>query len=1854
MYYDAYGDGSVPLVEGMTFEARSGQSTHGADYAAGAGTVFLKRSDAAWGELHVDAGGIGSEGDSTTTLRSIGRHRVTGTGVDDADRDRYWVAVEGQPWTVPDPEQWELGLRGLFVSLDADDPDAPLFQVVDNTENRLVIESDSSIDALVGDELIGVVRLDRLVTSAKARLIADDRLVADELVMDDVRAVSGIAEVKRGETHDFDTLTVDSNRALVGTVTAKDVIVDGAELGVEGALEVSGSITIRNGGRLWVPDLETPSGVGVTLDSGTLAVDGSTVLGGSLDIQGESTVRTSELTVTGSLTQGAGTLTLAVDDTIDVGGDFRLDDGAVLTVPPADVDARQLYAVAAEVAGTFEVAQGATLDLVGTGYPQDHAVGFQDLSGVAGSHAAPGGDEEPGAVYGDFRQASTAGAGGEGSAGGGMLRVTAQTAVVDGEILADGAATDDTYVGSAAGGSVFIDTEALQGMGTIRANGGEAERDPTGSGGRIALEYASGDISQLTLDARGGRLRGDREETRGGAGTVTLTRSGALPELRLANDGASGRMATRLRSVGHWPVATSEVDGSRCRITVDGSPWTAPADAGDGLGLVGLMVDLAAGDRQGPLHTIRDNTDDSIWVDADQGQCPQIGSHLVGVIRLARLSVTQGASLKTPDRVSVDEPGGLVDEGQSTFGDLMVAGDSWAAVDWPEGTHLSLMGDQRVASMVLDGWHLDIDGELVVDGPLTVRGSDSALTSDAVRVRGDAEFLDVGRRPLIEGTDTLGAADTAESIRIHRFTLSEPMDFRVKAAGIDGAVEFFVFRDDGDLTEDDVIGGSSGHSNTQTYESGADGLTAGDYLLAVGEGDISSDTVISGTSDWGGATYTYSVTPIANVGASHVEVPAIEVDGKLRMDSAMIAARDVKAPAGLQLTNGARLHPPAVSDPADPAQHRLSVSAESAEVSVDATSEISVADLVTQELIDANAHGADSETAEAYGDFRAPSTPGASEAEDVGSRAGGYLDLTAQALTLSGRLNVSAGVGAGDASGGAIAVDVGTLSGSGAILAQGGNSNGQNTYESSAYPAGSGGRIALYVGERSGFRGQVSAAGGVSSYDDGNAFVPGNTGGAGTIYWLDRATAEGMLEVSNTEAVTGQVRDSDWPTRLRDVGRHDIDSVTRLSDGRIRVEVAGEPWQAPADAVDGLGLVGLEVDLNAADEAGPFHEIVDNGPGHLILAADGQSGQPAHGSELIGVVRLHALALGPGGRLRVDDRLVIEDGDGVSVDPASLGLVAGSFSGWSGTAWPEGFELDVGGDHDVGSLVVSDYSLAVDGELRTTDVSVGSDGAISADRLRGTGEAIIVGGELDVDTLHMDEGVTLTESSARVKATHLESGGLDIQSGKLITEDVSVHGNARVGDGGVLTVPEASIDPFHVPVLDMAVEGTIDVARLGKVDLTGKGYPAGIPRPDIPARAECAGGSYGGLRKGESVATCTVGRYDRIRHPGAPGQGRGGGLATIRADLLRLDGAIVANAAESNGSGSGGAVVLDVGIFEGSASGRLSANGYGWYGTGTGGGRLAMRTEADGYRFQGTVETHGGVGSVAGAGTALVQEGEALPRLVIGNGGVTADASSTPFRSVRHSALPDGSLTIESVSEASPGRWRISVGEATGAHDVLEDHISGARGDSARYLDFTLGAAHEVEISVKEAFTGKLFLYREEGGAWQYQAYTWLNENAGYWTRWMRSLEAGTYRVVVASGRPSSSAALDTGSYGSGVSGDIHLAVHTDGGIWKPSNAGRGTGLDGLHVDLDASDAAGPLYEIVSNGEAHLIVASDDPLDASALVGNEIIGVHRFRELDVTGGASLDAGGDRVIVEDIVNSTVERPIQNVGEFSEIP
>jgi Bacterial Ig-like domain/Carboxypeptidase regulatory-like domain/F5/8 type C domain len=199
------------------------------------------------------------------------------------------------------------------------------------------------------------------------------------------------------------------------------------------------------------------------------------------------------------------------------------------------------------------VEAGGSINASGRGFTSNNTYPNETESGGAtgGSHIGRGGlyNGPYGTTYGSVYRPQEAGSAGgccTSGPGGGVVRIIAPTVVVNGSILANGAAGYDR---SGAGGSVWITTSRISSSGgVIQTNGGGPAYHGIGAGGAIAVEYTD---PSSTLPAMQSRTGADRGESRyGGAGSIYVKGPGATYGDLTIDNGGPNNQPTILPSLG--------------------------------------------------------------------------------------------------------------------------------------------------------------------------------------------------------------------------------------------------------------------------------------------------------------------------------------------------------------------------------------------------------------------------------------------------------------------------------------------------------------------------------------------------------------------------------------------------------------------------------------------------------------------------------------------------------------------------------------------------------------------------------------------------------------------------------------------------------------------------------------------------------------------------------------------------------------------------------------------------------------------------------------------------------------------------------------------------------------------------------------------------------------------------------------------------------------------------------------------------------------------------------------------------------------------------------------------------------
>lgn len=280
--------------------------------------------------------------------------------------------------------------------------------------------------------------------------------------------------------------------------------------------------------------------------------------------------------------------------------------GTVLTAPAGQE-------LVLQVAGQLRVACGARVDASGLGYgggTGSHREGYapDGVTGAGvdfgGSHGGEGvGHEYPGPageVYGSVYAPAYGGGGGSqqvgdgpAGSGGGVVRLTAGSVVLEGEVRAVGEGSDGGYASPGAGGSVVIEAGSLSGGGVVDVSGGSAwfAEDGAGGGGRVAVlvdDLTGFDVGSQVV-ARGGAKGESAPLGYAGAGTVYVRTSGSTFGELIVDQGVSdGKPValTPLPAVGEGTIGVVVEEGA--------DAWVGPAE-GDpdfALGVVGAWMEV--------------------------------------------------------------------------------------------------------------------------------------------------------------------------------------------------------------------------------------------------------------------------------------------------------------------------------------------------------------------------------------------------------------------------------------------------------------------------------------------------------------------------------------------------------------------------------------------------------------------------------------------------------------------------------------------------------------------------------------------------------------------------------------------------------------------------------------------------------------------------------------------------------------------------------------------------------------------------------------------------------------------------------------------------------------------------------------------------------------------------------------------------------------------------------------------------------------------------------------------------------------------------------------------------------------
>ncbi|MCA9058952.1 MAG: hypothetical protein KDA85_10640, partial [Planctomycetaceae bacterium] len=573
--------------------------------------------------------------------------------------------------------------------------------------------------------------------------------------------------------------------------------------------------------------------------------------------------------------------------------------------------------------------------------------------------------------------------------------------------------------------------------------------------------------------------------------------------------------------------------------------------------------------------------------------------------------------------------------------------------------------------------------------------------------------------------------------------------------------------------------------------------------------------------------------------------------------------------------------------------------------------------------------GGDNSTA-TYGSITDPISLGSG---GYSGSAGGAIIISASgAINIDGTVTADGTDGtAYRGSGGSINLSANTLTGSGAIHANGGTS-------STNHASGSGGRVSLGGVTTSSFTGMLEADGGL------NTSETISRGRTGTIWLTADARANLVLGgVGNLQSL-----------RLGTDGTNDytFGTITIQSGGVLEIDGYQQINSGEGSAAT-FNLTSLDIQAGGVFTATGLGFASADGPGMQTSKGGtyGSVGGGDNSSATYGSIT-NPVSLGSGGYSGAGGGAIIINASGnVTVDGE---LSAGGQDG--GTYRGAGGSINV-----TAAFLTGSGTISANGGSSSTNHASGSGGRISlnnvvTDTFDGTLEAN--GGATVAESFYVGRTGTIWLSADR-RANLTIGGAGNLQTLRLGSDDSSnyVLGNVTIASGGLLEVDGNQRMNAGLGGAATIVLTALDVQSGGVLSADGLGFQAARG----PGMQTNKAGTYGGLG-GNLNSSATYGSMADPTSLGSGGYtGAGGGAVIIQATgTITVDGRISADG--STGStyrGAGGSVNLSAPTLTGSgiirANGGDSTNNLG----SGGGGRISMGTViAD--SFDGILQANGG------------------------------------------------------------------------------------------------------------------------------------------------------------------------------------------------------------------------------------------------------------------------------------------------------
>ncbi len=1232
-----------------------------------------------------------------------------------------------------------------------------------------------------------------------------------------------------------------------------------------------------------------------------------------------------------------------------------LTNGAVLTSLPTVAEME--YSLQLTITNDLAIDPGSKLDVTGKGYPANRTQGNSpnaNASGnTGGSYGGLGGigyyGGNPNLVYGDYRNPNELGTGPlSGNAqGGGLIRVTATRALIDGAIQANGSGWEWNTAGGS-GGAIRMDVGSLSGSGIITADGGNGNVDGgSGSGGRIAIYYATlGGFNLAGITSFGG-ISGSGQP--GGSGSVYLKRTGNQGELRLVDRG-TGRAAawTPLGLPGQDSFETEQLVISGTNLVA--APEHAMPLYADSISLLDGAVLTTWPTTTEQEYRLLITLTNTLTIDSASS------------IQVNGRGYTGGRTVdNTTNEVSTGNTGG-------SYGGL-------GGIGYYGGKVNPVYGDYRDPNELGTG---ATTGGARGGGLVRITGK-SALVNGSVQANGAGA-----------GWNTAGGSGGGIHMRFSSLSGNGAITADGGPGNVDGGggsggrVALYYDSLSGlDLASITSFGG--------TASSGQWGASGSVYLKQISQEGVLRLVDRPGAPRWNA----WSILGTAQ----NAEFSAQQL---VLSGTNLTVATEHQMPitvSSLSLLQGATL----TTWPTTLTQEFKLFLTVTNTFLVDNSSKVNLTGCgYLAGRTEDNASGTsgngggsygglggagyyDGKPNPVYGDYRDPSDLGSgSGREGVG---GGLARISAKNMVLDGVLQAN-GTGGGwntaGGSGGGIRLDVGTLSGTGTMTASG----GPGIVDAGS---GGGGRIAVYYNTLNGFnlRNIFTLGGTVSS---------GSSGGAGTIY-LKQAGKEAELHLTdagqgNKTGITllGTPADNEFRAEAVFISGK---NVTVLSDHSIPIRVSrlhlSDGVTLTHHATTDTREYALDIVVTNDFVLDASSKLDANGRGYVpgktvgntsVGAPEGNVGGSYGG--LGGTGYYGGRSNRPYGDYRTPRELGTGSPSGGS-GGGSIRLVAGSTTldglitaNGAGGGWNSG-----GGSG--GSIWVATTSLGGEGAITANggpgnvDGGSGSGGRIALyyganqgfvlEKVLATGGSVSSGSSGGPGSVYLKQngkegilrlwdgdagskrGIAIlgTPQDAVFHAENLVIAGTNVTVMPEHPMQIRV-GTFSLLTNAWLTHPAATADQEFR--LDLLATNEFYVDAISIIDVSGRGYLPGrtVGNTTVAASTPNAGGSHGGLGGSGYYGGTPNALYGDERNPrdlgsGGSTGGSGGGSIRISANHSRIDGQIFANGTPggwNTAGGSGGSILMDVRTLAGSGAIKASGGPGSVDGGGGGGGRIAL------------------------------------------------------------------------------------------------------------------------------------------------------------------------------------------------------------------------------------------------------------------------------------------------------------------------